>query len=225
LIVNAIGVTRGEDSRDRFVGNMIAVNSLWPRTLAAAASATNVPVAHISTDAVFPDLAGSVDEESAAEPDDVYGQTKLLGEPDSESTISFRCSFVGPDALNSPGRGLWSWVAGQPQGAVISGFTDQLWTGLTSRQVATLITRLTEGNSFSRLREEGRVHHLCPNPTVTKFELVKAIAAVSRPDIEVRATESGNPVTRRLTTRTSATKLIAKDASPPWEDLVHEAAE
>jgi dTDP-4-dehydrorhamnose reductase len=225
LIVNAIGVTRGDDSGDRAVGNMVAVNSLWPRKLAASAAVSKVPVVHISSDAVFADLAESVDEGSPPTPDDIYGQTKLLGEPEGEWAISLRCSFVGPDSVHRPGRGLWNWVTEQPEGAKISGFTDRLWTGVTSRQLATLIAQMTERDSFSKLRDESRVHHLCPNPTVTKYELVKTIARVLRPDIEVRPAESSSPVTRRLITRTGASALIAEDISAQWEDLVRDAAD
>jgi dTDP-4-dehydrorhamnose reductase len=202
---------------------MISVNSLWPRRLSMNTAVLGVPLVHISTDAVFSASAGAVDETSAPAPDELYGHTKLLGEPDSEWTISLRCSFVGPDTGRR--RGLWSWVAAQPRGAEIPGFDDQQWTGVTSRQISMLVERTVDSEVFARLRAESHVHHLCPNPTVTKYELITVIASIIRPDLEVRPVASGRPVTRKLSTRTSATALLATGGPTEWEALIREAAD
>lgn len=223
LIVNAIGVPRSGCQDDDTLGNMIAINALWSRRLAVVATALEIPLVHISTDAVFSDQVGEVDETSPPTPDEFYGCAKLLGEPESTCAISLRCSLIGPDPHGH--RGIWSWVVEQPKGAEIDGFTEQQWTGVTSRQLAGLIERLLEPGVFTGLRTEGPVHHICPNKTISKFELVTTLARVLRPDVKVRSIDGGRPVTRKLTTQTGATALITGEASAEWDTLIREAAE
>lgn len=55
-------------------------NTLMPETLARAAARAQVPLLHISTDAVFDGLRGDYTEEDVPNPINVYAKTKLAGE-------------------------------------------------------------------------------------------------------------------------------------------------
>ncbi len=223
LIVNAIGVLRGPNLDDCTVSRMVVVNALWPRRLAIASELIEVPLVHVSTDAVFASGAGAVDEDSHPTPDDHYGAAKLLGEPASPWAISLRCSVIGPDPLKK--KGIWEWVVGQQPNTAIEGFSDQLWVGVTSAQLAALISHLTEVHQFKRLRDESAVHHICPNASITKYDLVSKLAGVLRPDIEVSPRVSGRPVVRELATRCSATDLILSKGTRDWEDVIRHTSE
>src|SRR5205807_1057329 len=97
------------------------------------------------------------------------------------------------------GRGLFEWLRGRPPGARVPGFTDHLWVGSTTLQVARLCHLLISEDVFESAAE-GHIHHFCPCAPLSKFELVTGLAAALGLDVEVNPVESGRPVTRQLDT-------------------------
>jgi len=201
LVINAAGVRADavDEAGSRSVRGAVVANALLPHDLAALSEETAARVAHVSTDAVFGRQAGACDEDSACAPCGVYGQTKSLGEPRVRRMLTFRCSLVGPEPLHR--RGILEWLRGQPPSAQVTGFIDQLWSGITTLQFATLCRALADPDRFDAVRAESPIHHLCPNQIVTKCDLVKLLAATYRPDVRVREAVSGSPVNRTLRTR------------------------
>jgi dTDP-4-dehydrorhamnose reductase len=218
LVVNAIGVLR---SKSDYPGpayrlRAVRVNSIFPLLLAEAAARRGTRVVHISTDAVFGPasvLADETTEVSASEP---YGLSKALGEADTDQVVNIRCSVVGPATGRS---GLWEWLVSQPEGAEVPGF-DTRWTGVTSRQLATLCADLLAGDAFARVRASGPTHHFVPNEPVTKFELLRRIAERLRPDL--RVVETAGPTGRELVSSTAALDQIYSGARG-WEAALAEA--
>jgi hypothetical protein len=95
--------------------------------------------------------------------------------------VNVRCSVVGP----APGRsGLWEWLATQPQGAEVQGY-DVQWTGVTSRQLATLCGDLLDPGKFESVRSAGPTHHFVPNEPITKFQLLSRLGEALRPDVRI----------------------------------------
>jgi dTDP-4-dehydrorhamnose reductase len=199
--VNCVGITKSriDPSLPESTAQAIAVNALFPHWLATAAREGGTRVVHISTDAVF-----SASQESCVEGDkpnatDVYGRTKVLGEVSDDCFLTIRCSIVGVDPNQR--RGLVEWVRGQSAGACLSGYTDHLWNGVTTQQFAEVCRSIIVKDAFTALREEGAVHHFCPNPAVSKYDLVRIISAVFAVDVEVLPTQSPEgPVKRILAT-------------------------
>jgi dTDP-4-dehydrorhamnose reductase len=172
------------------------VNGEFPHTVAAAALEHGARVIHVSTDGVFAPDAGQCVESTPAVPPNVYGRTKFQGETSARHVLNIRCSIVGP--APGHGRGLLEWLRSRPVGSRVPGFTDHLWVGCTTGQVAELCRRLIVEDLFEAAVREGSVHHFCPCAPASKYELLQRLAAIIRPDIEVCPTASGRPVTRQL---------------------------
>jgi dTDP-4-dehydrorhamnose reductase len=176
-----------------------ALNVRFPHALAAAAELAGARVVHVSTDAVFraDALTCLEDDESFAE--DVYGRTKLLGEPTAANALSIRGSFIGTDP--SRRRGLLEWLLAQPPRAEIAGYVDHAWNGLMSTQFAAVCAALADPTLFERARAEGRVHHLYENPPLSKYELLVLCARAFDAPVLVVPAESSAPSTRVLGSR------------------------
>lgn len=188
---------RAEDAGS--VERAIAINAEFPQRLSRLAGECGVRVLHISTDAVFAANRGFVSEDDAPDPEDAYGRSKLLGESSAAHVLNLRCSIVGPDPQRR--RGLWEWLRGQPAGARLRGFTDQLWSGVTTRQLALACAALLSQDAFARVRAEGAVLHLAPNPVLSKHQLLCALATLLRPDLAIEPALSGRPACRLLRSR------------------------
>jgi hypothetical protein len=83
---------------------------------------------------------------------------------------------------------------------VLPGYVDQRWNGVTTLQLARLCEAVITRDLFGAIRAEAAVHHVCPNATVTKCELLLRLRERYRPDLEVRPEVSGAPVLRELGT-------------------------
>jgi dTDP-4-dehydrorhamnose reductase len=213
-IVNCIGIlkpaVRENDAASLARG--IRVNALFPHELAALAPGSRI--LHLSTDGVF---SGTVDrplvETDPTDCPDSYGKTKALGECPAPNVLNFRCSIIGLDPLQ--GKGLIEWVLRSPRGAELTGFEDQRWNGVTTRQFGELCRRIVEGGWFDRIRKESGTHHFCPNPPTNKYELLGRIRTVAgRDDLFIRAGRSGVPGSRIL----ASVYTSLRELYPPEQD-------
>jgi dTDP-4-dehydrorhamnose reductase len=220
-VINAIGVLDAMiDPRDAAsVERAIEINALFPHWLAAAAEAANSRVLHISTDAVFARSAGRVTEGTVPAPDDVYGQTKLLGECPRENVLNLRCSMIGPDPVKR--RGLWEWLRSRPARAEVSGYTNQAWNGVTTLQLARVCAQLAEPETFARLRQSSPCVHLCSAPPISKFDLLTYLAKRVRPDVRVVPAQSPRSVTRVLESQFGLAEAIGETATE-WDAAIAE---
>jgi dTDP-4-dehydrorhamnose reductase len=198
--INCIAVLKNEAENCGPKGQDAAhqINAVFPHELARMAAEIHCKVIHVSTDGVFAPDSGVCLESDLPAPADVYGRTKLLGEPSLPNALTLRCSIIGPNPLKK--TGLFEWVAGQPRRARITGYQDQLWRGVTTLQFAQLCARMIRENLFARLRKQSAVHHFCPNAAVTKYQLLQLLSRRFRPDLEVEPANGGR-VNRVLETR------------------------
>jgi dTDP-4-dehydrorhamnose reductase len=201
LVVNCAAVLASEidPSDEDTVAAAEWVNAMFPHALAEQAGRHGARLVHISTDAVFREDAGTCREDDTGFAGDVYGSTKRRGEPAAANALSLRCSFVGWDPARH--RGLLEWLLAQPDGAEVQGFTDQIWNGLASTQVAAVCAAVANPDLFCRARDEGPVHHLFEDPPLTKCALLKLCADVFGKPVTVVPQASLRPVSRVLATR------------------------
>lgn len=218
-VINCIAVLRAgaTSSGPETETRMHEINALFPHELARIAAEIESKLIHISTDAVFAPESGVCFEADEAAPADFYGRTKLLGEPSAPNAITIRCSIIGPNPVNK--TGLLEWVVGQPPKAMINGYSDQLWCGVTTLQFAELCLQIFQEGLFERLRGESRVHHFCPNEAVTKYQLLKLLCGRFRPDIAVEES-AGGAIKRVLGTRGILGELCG--AELPMDVAIHE---
>jgi hypothetical protein len=101
------------------------------------------------------------------------------------------------------------WFLSQPKGSIVNGYTEQMWTGITTLQFANLCKLLIIDNYFDVVRKEAPTHHFCPNRSVTKHELLQLFRSHLRPDIVVKPNNSqDNNVSRTLGTKYTTIKEI-----------------
>ncbi|KKM11491.1 hypothetical protein LCGC14_1720880 [marine sediment metagenome] len=119
-IINCAGVLPGHGYRET-----VLANTLGPHSLASV----GLRLVHMSTDCVFsgrkyPTQNGyGLDSGLAPDPVDLYGRTKLAGEPSGDHVLVVPGSFIG-EGLNSPDSfGTCSHGAGRVMGRKVANRT------------------------------------------------------------------------------------------------------
>ena len=196
-VVNCVGLTKSHinEADPSTVERAVRLNILFPIALARAAEKSGVRVIQVATDCVFSGQDGKYAEASAHDAHDVYGKSKSMGEVRSENVLHLRCSLVGPE-INGRKSLFFEWVRALEQGAIVDGFVDHKWNGLTSQTFGAIVSGIImSGTFFSGLQ------HLVPADSLTKFELVKMeLELLGRNDVTVKKTITGNQVDRTLET-------------------------
>lgn len=195
FVLNAIGITKPyiRDDKAGEIARAVRVNVSFPLALAEAAEKMGVRVLQIATDCVFQGISSQPYlETSPHDATDVYGKTKSLGEIPSAAMRHLRGSIIGREK----GRKtfLVEWFCSQPKGAVLKGFEDHQWNGLTTRAFARICAGIIRENP-----PLPPVLHLVPQDRVSKYELLRIFREVfRREDLTVEKTQSGKPINRLL---------------------------
>lgn len=194
------------DASAQKIQDVLEVNSVFPKRITAAAEDTGTRVIHISSDGVFSGREGApYTEDSIPDPDDLYGMSKFLGEVFSPRVVNIRTSIVGRDPTYQ--RGILEWFLSKAEGERVDGYVDHLWQGVTTKQLSHAIMRLVVTDAFDGVREEGPIHHFCPNPARSKYELLCLFSKVFSRRVDIQpATSGGQGVDRRM--RTKYTRLL-----------------
>lgn len=164
-VINCIGIL----NRNKSLEELISVNSFFPHVLERYAEKYKFKLIHVSSDAVFPKLAGPVTEKSNPSPEDAYGISKMLGETTLQNAITIRTSIMGFDPYSH--HGLLEWARQHPN-KNINGYVNQTWSGCTTLQFATLCKWLITNNQFSEIRKFSKVIHFPPLRS-SKYDILK----------------------------------------------------
>jgi dTDP-4-dehydrorhamnose reductase len=146
---------------------------------------------HASTDGVFSGRKGNYSVEDPPDAEDDYGLSKSLAEIVAEpgKTYVIRCSIIGPDPLKE--RGLLAWFLKQT--TEVEGFTNQFWNGITTLEWAKICLELINSDfpaSTALLQPASNA--------LSKFELLKMIAAVYSLSTKIVAKPGREPFNRTL---------------------------
>jgi dTDP-4-dehydrorhamnose reductase len=160
VIINCIGILNAdaENNPDK----AILVNSYLPHFLAKTINATGGRLIQLSTDCVFSGRWGNYHENDFKDGEGFYAQSKAIGEVAYRSNLTVRTSIIGPE-LKTNGIGLLHWFLSQ-QGK-IKGYTNAMWTGVTTLQLAKAIDKFI-------LNEVSGLYHLVNNELTSKFDLL-----------------------------------------------------
>ncbi len=142
---------------------MIMVNSLAPWKLAKIAEEIGFHLIHMSTDAVFSGRATKpLMSSSNPDPIDLYGRSKLAGEPLDPYTTVVRGSFIGPD------HGFLHWLlhAKSP----VQAWNRVTWNGGSVKVMARTLIDIAENEEYQKL---GGVLHVAAQKSVTKAWMVE----------------------------------------------------
>lgn len=192
-VVNCIGLVKAqiEDSSRASRDKAVALNAEFPSRLAAIAEAKDLRVIQMATDCVYSGISSSHTESAPHDACDVYGKTKSLGEVPSPAVMNLRVSVIGRGT-----QGLYHWVASQPTGASIKGYTDHIWNGISSASYGRILVGLVAHSLF-----KAGVQHIVPADSIDKDALVRLIAShEGRSDLQIVAKKSGKSVDRTLAT-------------------------
>jgi dTDP-4-dehydrorhamnose reductase len=193
-VINCMGATKPYFNDCGDMSIPIYANGLFPHQLAQWANLMphDTKVVHITTDCVYDGNLGKYDEEDVHCPNDDYGKSKSMGEP--SNCMVLRTSIIGPE-LTGRSRHFLSWVKSlHGSDKQSQGFTNHLWNGLTTLELAYAIANIVCGNLY-----EADLFHLFSSD-VSKFEMVKVIGEVYGLSIDIVEHEAPALVDRRLRT-------------------------
>lgn len=196
--INCIGILPGNiaEKDPSTIRKAIRINALFPHELSAFANERGARVIHISTDGVFSGEAESYYEDDPSDCPDFYGITKSLGEVLDKRVLNLRCSIIGPSPFL--GEGLLEWFLKQPDGAVVSGYTNHIWHGISTYQYGNLCRKIIEDDHFEELVKESAVFHFAPNEPIAKYDLLCVFKEIFGKHIDVKAMASDDKIYRRV---------------------------
>jgi len=202
-VVNAIGAI---PQRTDFPTDFELVNIGFAKELALVSMAEGCPVIQVATDCVYSGIGGCYTENSDFSPVDDYGKSKLLGEVGAPNMHHLRCSIIGKEPFGH--YSLLGWFLSQPKGAVIMGYTNHLWNGITTLHFAKICKAIIESGG-----NMPRIQHIVPGDWTSKYALLKLFAKeFGREDITIK------PVEREDIDRTLGTKR------PEYNESIWQAA-
>jgi dTDP-4-dehydrorhamnose reductase len=188
IVVNCCGLLRqhlpeaptAEDCRRAFL-----LNAYLPQYLA-----DRCRLIHVSTDCLWSgkDRHGRpYTEIDRPDGEDLYARTKMLGEPSKAMVI--RTSIVGRELKNH--KGLMDWFLRQRKA---KGFTNHLWNGLTTTELARCIKLVLENGWY----QIGLFHLF--GQTVRKYDILAEINKHRRDPAVLTPVEAPEPIERTLAT-------------------------
>jgi len=149
------------------------VNGIAPGEIAKASRDVGARVVHFSTDYVFDGRSPSSSEESAPNPLNAYGRTKLYGERNvlaasPEGLVIRTCANYGWNRFRDKANTVTWIVNALRKGETVPLFTDQRVSPSFAPHVARVAFDLTE-------REESGVYHVVTKGCMTRFEIGEAV--------------------------------------------------
>jgi dTDP-4-dehydrorhamnose reductase len=213
VVVNCIGIVKqARAAADRIT--TVRVNSLFPHELAALCERNGARLIHLSTDCVFSGRRGDYSEQDSPEPIDLYGRSKLLGEPAGTRVLTLRTSMIGWE-LSGSRQGLLEWFAGHEAGTRVSGYTRARFTGPTTPVLSRTIAEVIEsGDELNGTWHVGAA-------AITKHDLLVRLRDALGIDVEVVPDES---VVIDRTLDSSRFRGAAAWSPPTWDQMVTELA-
>lgn len=210
VVINCIGLVKQRPEGAQ-AAPCIRVNALFPHELAALAKQRGVRMIHWSTDCVFSGRAGPYGEDSVADPVDVYGRSKLLGEVEAPHVLTLRTSLVGRELDTH--LGLVDWFLSQPDGASVRGFRRALYSGLSTTTATRVVAAVLRSH-----RDLSGVWQVASEP-ISKFDLLELLRDAFARSITITPDDTF-ACDRRLDGSRFArhTGIVV----PSWPDMVRE---
>lgn len=213
-VVNCVGIVKQRPSAgDPLL--TLTINALLPHRLAALCRSSNARLIHISTDCVFSGKTGRYTESDVPDAGDLYGRSKLLGEPHEAqpAALTLRTSIVGRELRST--TGVTEWFL-KHRGGRVPGFTKAIFSGLTTMTLARII-----GDVIERHPDLRGLYHVSSS-AISKFELLQRLNTTFNARVSIDASDAV-AIDRSLDSRRfwKATGLTA----PDWNSMLAEAAE
>lgn len=212
VVINALGmVKQRSEARDPMLS--IAINALFPHRLAKLCCSGGMRLIHISSDCVFSGKRGMYSEGDSVDPEDLYGQTKVQGEVSERGCLTVRSSVIGRQL--SGAYGLLEWFLSRKRGSTVHGYTEALFSGLTTSAFARILAEVIEQHP-----DLTGLYHIASEP-ISKFALLEMLRDAYRVDVRIEPF-AGVRINRSLNGMRfrEATGLL----SPSWSPMVRDLA-
>ena len=142
FVINCIGTLIKESALNPELA--VLTNALLPHRLKNICDSIQAKLIHMSTDCVFSGNNKKPYKESDIKDGlDVYAKTKSLGEIIENQHLTIRTSVIGPE-LKQDGEQLFNWFMSEK--GEIEGFSDAIWSGVTSLELARGVKWMIENN-------------------------------------------------------------------------------
>lgn len=209
-VVNAAGILKtGPGTQDPIAA--IEINALFPHRLAAICLEYGARLLHYSTDCVFSGRRGNYTESDVPDPVDLYGRSKLLGEPAGGHCITLRTSMIGFELSRK--TGLLEWFLAQK--GIAMGYRRAVFSGLTTPEQARIVEHL-----LTRVPWHSGTFNVSAAP-ISKFDFLVAVRQRFGVDIDIVPDEKVE-IDRSL----DSSKLREAFAyqPPSWDAMIDELA-
>lgn len=160
VVVNCVGLL--QKSCEERPDLAVLINSYLPHCLENHYRGTETKIIHLSTDCVFSGKKGCYAEEDLPDGCTFYDRSKALGEINNKKDLTFRMSIIGPD-IDASGTGVLNWF--MKQTGQVNGFTNALWNGITTLELAEAIEAAVNENISG-------VYQLVPKEYISKHDLL-----------------------------------------------------
>ena len=212
ITINCIGLVKQHADANE-AQQAITLNALLPHQLADLTKEMGARLMLISTDCVFSGLKGEAyTENDLADPVDLYGKTKFLGEIANRShVLTLRTSYIGNEMMGEmPSHGLLEWFLSQSQS--VKGFTRAIYSGLPTVVLSSLI----RDTLLSRPDLSG-LYHVSSEP-ISKYNLLQLLNIQFEKQLEV-VPDDQLEINRSL----DSTRLLNVTGfrAPSWEAMIH----
>ena len=173
-IINCIGITKRNLMSSK---STRLINSILPKEILKLNNNKNkFKLIHISTDCVYDGTKGNYKETDLANAKDLYGASKLNGEPNSPDCIVFRTSMIGHNYDKN--NGLLEWFLNQKK--VVKGYKKMFFSGPTCIEIAKIIERFVIKKEMIK---SGTIN--LGVKRISKFNLLKKISKIYKKKINI----------------------------------------
>lgn len=210
-VVNAVGIIKQRTASRNSLPSL-EVNAVFPHRLRLLCQEIGARMVHISTDCVFNGRRGNYTEQDPADADDLYGLSKYLGEVSAKPCLTLRTSIIGLELSHK--QSLIEWFLSQT--GTIKGFTNALYTGLTTIEMARVIEM-----AITQYPDLHGLWQVASEP-ISKYELLGKLSAfLGRSDLSIEPDDSFR-CDRRLSGE-AFTRETGYHA-PSWDEMLLELA-
>lgn len=163
-VVNAVGIVKQRPAAKESIPS-IEINALFPHKLAELCVAANTRLIHMSTDCVFSGRKGNYREDDPADPEDLYGMSKYLGEVHEKNSLTIRTSIIGIELSRK--RSLIEWFLAQK--GLVKGYRNAIFSGFTTIELSRIMERL-----LTNYPHASGVYHVSSN-AISKHDLLMIV--------------------------------------------------
>ena len=165
--VNCAGIVKQRSEPGLDVLSM-EVNAIAPHLVARICRKHGARLIHLSTDCVFSGKKGNYSEQDRPDPADVYGLSKLLGEPGGPGVLTLRTSMIGPELHRKTGLVEW-FLAQREKKAPVRGWRGAIFSGFTTAELSRILEKLLMGHP-----QAAGLYH-ASSASISKLDLLAGI--------------------------------------------------